>query len=405
MLVAGAFILLLLRVPSVLDSAQEYAMTRTTSVTSFAAILIIISKSIAYILLGNLIVHFVLRCLWVGVIGINSVSEKSGKEDFSNYGEAYQDFSERHWVSLETFGVKLDKFCRVLFGLTFMLLFFMIGVAIQATLVFMASVLIKTMFSLEADAMNLYLIIYSVVFAPVMVVYSLDKWLTKRKRQSSYWKRFASGVYTVSRIINFFTIPLSPIMSTLSANFQRTTLIPIYVGYYIAFIAIITLTFVDYQPFVYFPDDAKELGMDYNHYESKIPPNKSAYLPTIQSDIVSEGYLKLFIPYRNAESDSLKARFPDLKPFRKEGLRFEDETPSKEQLEVALQAFKGFYEVSINDSLVSPASAFFYKHPRTEMPGLMLYISTETLPRGKNLLRVRKPFTRTRKEYCIPFFL
>jgi hypothetical protein len=404
MLVAGAFILLLLRLPSVLDSAQEYALTRTTDATFFAIVAVILAKGVIYILLGNLIAHLLLRCFWVGVIGINSVSENSATDDFKRYGKVYRAFTEKHWIPIDGIATRLDSLCRLLFGMSFTFLVLMLGVIIQSILLFILALVLKNMFFVSVPLMRVYMGVFAFLLLPPIAVFWLDKFLTKKNAGGKLWESIATRVFSFSRIINFFIIPISPVLATLAANVNRSRLMLIYFAYYALFFSITTFSNAKYNAFIYFPDNAKEHGIDYSHYESLMKSDVNSYLPTIQSDIITDKYIKLFIPYRNSDSDSLSAHFPDLDAFRNEGISFDSKPASDEQTQRALAAFKEFYRITINDSVIHGESAFFYTHPKTDMPGVMLYIPTDALPRGRNLLRLEKPFVRTRKEYFIPFF-
>ncbi len=162
----------------------------------------------------------------------------------------------------------------------------------------------------------------------------------------------------------------------------------------------------EYINYLYFPKITKQYDVRYYHYENHLPTGEYNFTPTIQSDIINDKYIRLFIPHRPIDDDSLAAKFPGLAPFRVGGLGFESSKPeSLDDVAKSLGALKEFYLVTLNDSALVGASYSFYTHPKSTMRGLMIYIPVDGLPKGRHLLIVRQPFTQFKRDYFIPFYI
>ena len=55
-----------------------------------------------------------------------------------------------------------------------------------------------------------------------------------------------------------------------------------------------------------------------------------------------------------------------------------------------LECHSSIYQVSINDSIYTDLSYYFYEHPSKDQQGLLTTISTDGFLIGENLLKVEK---------------
>jgi hypothetical protein len=358
-----------------------------------------------------MLVHLTLRCFWVGIVGIASVSPKEKSSDTSNWGPAYRAFKEETHISLDTHAARIDKFCRALFGLTFTLLIMMIGISIQTALLLGVAKLIHAKFFSSLAWVTVFLIAYTAFLGPFILLSLIDKLVAKLPflrgiGEGDRWKKFGSTAFRLSGYLNPFILLASPVFAALYANFNKKVLTGIFVFYYVLFIGVMFGSTMSYKSFVLFPDTPKHFGMDFAYYGNLREEGQSYSSPMIQSDVITEKYIKLFITYRNAETDSLLAQFPNLKPLRTEGLFIGYDTEDSVQVRQTLDAFQSFYRVWLDDSLLTKPTMMFYREPKTKQPGVMVYISTDSLTKGiQHTLRVHKPFPRTKPDYIIPFFL
>ena len=179
----------------------------------------------------------------------------------------------------------------------------------------------------------------------------------------------------------------------------------------------------NYSEFGYFTDETTEFMMLHSSYENKLEESKRITNPTIQSNVISKGFLELFIPYNIKDNEWFQKKFPDVKPFKKIGLRLSlsfNTTSNKDSLntkltddersKIILNAFKEFYLISIDDSLYYNYNFYFYEHPNADEPGFFTIISIDNLKVGNHLLKIEKNLVSDslengNKPYYIPFWV
>ena len=75
-----------------------------------------------YILIFNLLIHVILRGLWIGALGLRYVS---GDIDFEelNYQNKFTNYLKSKIVSFDRYVGRLENYCSVLFAISFLLIF------------------------------------------------------------------------------------------------------------------------------------------------------------------------------------------------------------------------------------------------------------------------------------------
>ncbi len=411
MLVSGVMILLLLRVPDALKSQENIMYLLYSDATWIAFAMLFMTKAAAWLLIVNLIAHLVARCFWVGLVGINSVYPEGAKPETAGGGAVYKEFFAKNFDTLDVLATKVDRFSRLLFGLTFTLLTLMLIVIVTIFVVFLLALVVQKFLFPKTPSPIIFGGIYAFFFAPTLAIYFID-WLSERLKflaplsANASWKKMATAVYHFSHTFNLGRF-YSPVFGTLYSHAHKGVLNFIFIGYYIAFMYLfISSDVIVYHNYLYFPKITKQYDVRYYHYENHLPTGEYNFTPTIQSDIINDKYIRLFIPHRPIDDDSLAAKFPGLAPFRVGGLGFESSKPeSLDDVAKSLGALKEFYLVTLNDSALVGASYSFYTHPKSTMRGLMIYIPVDGLPKGRHLLIVRQPFTRFKRDYFIPFYI
>jgi hypothetical protein len=94
---------------------------------SFA--LLLIAFVACSILIFNLLIHVILRGLWIGALGLRYVS---GDIDFEklNYHNRFTKYLKKRIVSFDKYVATLENYCSILFAVTFLLIFYVISISI-----------------------------------------------------------------------------------------------------------------------------------------------------------------------------------------------------------------------------------------------------------------------------------
>ena len=85
--------------------------------------LLFIALMACAILIFNLLIHVILRGLWIGALGLRYVS---GDIDFEslNYQHKFSKYLKRKIVSFDKYVATLENYCSVLFAVSFLLIFY-----------------------------------------------------------------------------------------------------------------------------------------------------------------------------------------------------------------------------------------------------------------------------------------
>ncbi|HEX6039751.1 MAG TPA: hypothetical protein VFZ20_16995, partial [Longimicrobium sp.] len=144
---------------------------------------------------------------------------------------------------------------------------------------------------------------------------------------------------------------------------------------------------------LYLPDDEGRFGIAPGVYESQRETGEVyARMPSIQSDVIRDPYVKLFIPYAPVRhGEAFAEQCPGLKPLSRAGLRMDNaDPPDSAAVRAVLDCWTRLQPVTLNGRPLRPEFRF-YTHPDTGIRGILAYIPVEGLPRGENLLTVGLP--------------
>ncbi|TAE33039.1 MAG: hypothetical protein EAZ92_00975 [Candidatus Kapaibacterium sp.] len=408
LLISGAVFFSLFQLPGLIQRSIEDTILQTTG--NIITTVLLYAKALSYLLIFNLGGHFLLRGYWVGLLGLASVFPQEIIWEKLPYPALFQDVYKTKIRSLTETAKSVDDICRMIFGFTFLLLLLMLGSG------FLYAVTTPIIFALELLFPQVNTVIWTVamfcvVFIPIFLVSTMNSLLIRKPHlDSPRLRRWLSPMISYSLFLMLGQL-YNSIMFTLRSNVARGKIYGI-IYFFMGCVMLAPLgdLLLGYNRHIFFSQNESALSMEAAYYENFRQQQDNEIdrtllrFPSIQADVISDAYIRLFLPYRSNDNDSLKARIgAGFRGFHKEGLylpKSVEETDSTRQ--IALAALASIYTISLNDSLYSSQEFFFHKHPQTSAPGLLTYIPTRGLHPGKNLLVVRK-FGKT-VEYFIPFY-
>ena len=105
------------------------------------------------IFLTNLLIHIIIRGLWIGAIGLRYVS---GDIDFDtfNYSEVFIKYYKKRIGSFDNYIERLEKISSVLFSFTFLLFFMFVSFAAFNLAFIIAINIVETVFSVSDNSMS-----------------------------------------------------------------------------------------------------------------------------------------------------------------------------------------------------------------------------------------------------------
>lgn len=412
LVISGAVTLSLLQLPSWLDAVQTNILVQYGRSLVLVLILISLVKPIAYSLTGALVLHLVLRSFWIGMIGVHSVYPDSKKEPVG--GNFYRRFIATRTRGLKEQAATVDKFCRIIFGYSFSMITLFLGVIV---LIIISSVLgygVQRLLFPKANVLIIILYFYIALFLPYFVAIIVDYAITyipflRRFGENTLLQNYCFRMLRVYGMV--FGSAAVSVLTTLSANAPRLYYSAFAVGMILFMSSTVVQGTLTWRTHPYFPDDGAEAGIEYVYYENMAEAGNLNRVH-IQSDIIQDKYLRLFLGFNTRYTDSLAKYYPDVQPLYADGLdnSVKDNVFPKERLNACMRAIASSFVITLNgrsiaaDSISFENTRFrFYTYPKNKQKGIMGYIPSDSLLRGENMLIVRDRFDTTVVRY-IPFW-
>ena len=368
------------------------------------------------ILIFNLILHVILRGIWIGALGLRYVSGDI-EYDKLNYSKKFTRYLEKKVGSFDKYIATLENYCSIIFAVSFLLIFYVL--AFIFTIICIAVIAIYVIDSdvlpgKFAKPIGIFLEIFILIGMFLTLIDFVFQGILKKKQWVSkiyfpvYW---VFGFVTLS----FLYRPL--VYNFLDNKFGKRLsfgLIP-------AYIVILLVTSLEYRTSNYLsPQSASnDIYASSNNYDDQMKDEGDfVKVASIPSKVIRDPFLKIFIVFKENIENQVFAYNPSLRPEEDQrgltsNLNFDtdddwdvpinNDSISREYL----KAFNEIYYIKI-DSTKYPAD-FILSENKNNRLGFESYVSIEELSRGKhtlhiNRLRVRDEDTVYLRVAEIPFW-
>lgn len=467
LLISGLALLGIFSAKTYLDDISTFIDVQFLSrrISVVLNLFLFILKGSWFIFIVNLIIHIILRGLWIGAVGLRYVSEDIDwiKLNFSPY---FEKLYFRRYKSFDDYIADLERICSVIFAYTFLLFFLFLS----SILFLLWPILLVSYIDQDIGG----LIVFGYVLLGVIVFIDFIC-LNPLKRVRGLWFGRIYGA-----IFRFYsTITLSflfrPILLNFLDNKFTRKLFLFSIPYSIIIILILPRVLAESHG--YFPNlgqrqiefrsyNAESINPElYDNLRSKTDKAKIEYL-SLESDVIRSNYLYFFFAMRphdedylknvrgieklhkegvytsfrkirgkNKELDSLKslqsqkvieiinlkASQPDLYSDQewvemRENQSFENDRELKEfykkQLKRITAAIFDYSAVYIDDEdVTSKLACYFSEHENMGEKGWKCYLPLDSIPQGAHKFRVdrgdydQRNKTTSSFELEIPFIL
>lgn len=230
-----------------------------------------------YIFLFNLIIHVLVRSLWIGAIGLRYVS---GDIDYDQlkYSDKFTEYYKKKIGSFDNYIEKLEDFSSVLFSYTFLLFFilfsFLFGIFIFSTIAFYSLDLLPrgNWFNNLIRGILLYSFL---ILGPLVAFDFITLGLLKRIK-NKYFSAFYLPIYRFFSLISLSFLWRPMLLNFLDQKYTRRLFILI-----IPYLILLLLVFQSsygiqgfYPDFqhnhsVEYPHIVDEYGFNYNYYDEE----------------------------------------------------------------------------------------------------------------------------------------
>jgi len=330
--------------------------------------------------------HLALRGFWVASVCLSYVFPKGIQtEKIEHYASPFKRRVNRLIDTSVDLVVWMESASSIMFFLSF--LFFMLIISVLATLI-----VITPNSSLMELGVTIYAIIQvsSYILLFLGFIYAID-FLTMGfiKRQ----KKIAKLYYPVYWLFSILTLSFlyRSAYYTLVTNIKRKWLLATGIAAYMIIALVITqlsfggnnlmpaLSFNSLNTKAYLGLKVDRLKFDTRQYDNTRKPSDMVQHVSIQSDIVQEKYLKLFIVHQK-----IIERLMDMNCAAKA----KSIVKTLEQRKM-LNCYRDFYEVYLDDALINKIKWRYYTHPQTNEEGILAFIPIDQLAPTEHIVEVK----------------
>jgi hypothetical protein len=414
LLISGLVLIGLLQLPALLDRFFDPRLPHAIGgVRTVLFALQLYLKAAAFALIASFVVHLVARGYWVGLIGLNSVFPRGPRWDQLRYGPVSIEYYRRRFQSLPDRIATVDDFCSVAFPFAFLVVF-MVIVSLALGGVFGGITYLVTKFLLGGrDGQVVFFALATAFMVLPLSIALTDKKLGARiPPGSAAGRALRMGVRAMATIT---MMPLiAPVMLTLFSNIRKTLIYPVF---YLAFFGVLAASFMSVlvrrgqlqvNAYDYFgPSRTHEV--DGRFYETMRPEDHAFdAVPMIQSDMVADPYVRLFIPTLPRRMNPWVERHcPEVTPIARRGLTGAADSVPDRAAAATLACLGRAFAIQVNGAPRPELDLRFHEHPRLGLRGVITYIPTDSLPRGRNEIRVNAipaADSITLPPFVIPFW-
>ena len=398
-------------IPTITESLKEAENNRQV----YTFVISLVATISCYILIFNLLLHVLLRGLWIGALGLRYVS---GDIDYDSlkYSQKFTNYLKKRVGSFDKYIGTLENYCSVIFAISFLLIFYVLAITFTVlAILLIANLLISNddLPSWLSHGVGIPLIVF-IVFG---MFFTLIDFLTLGFLKKKKWLSII--YFPVYRVFAFIT--MSFLYRPLVYNFLDNTfgkrlsfaLVPFYI-----LIALATTLKYNVSNFLGNDMTSNEYVANNNNYEDLLY-DSDGFIDdvAIQSKVITDNYVKVFVLFSENIEDNVFKFNPKLEPDEdSRGLRSDIifgnnvnfKSGERDSLRRAyLKTFNDMYSVKI-DTITYDADFIIAKSKKGNL-GFETYVSTKDLIEGKhilkvNRLRIRKGDTTNWNMSKIPFW-
>ncbi|MEQ6124709.1 hypothetical protein AAON49_10940 [Pseudotenacibaculum sp. MALMAid0570] len=376
------------------------------------------AKISCWILIANLLIHVILRGLWIGALGLRYVSGDIDYDELK-YSPKFTKHLQKRIGSFDKYIATLENYCSILFAVSFLFIFyFLASFAFVILLLVIATFLISNDLSGVWENVLTYtgvgLIIFTLIGMALTFIDFITQGFLKKKKWTTF---FYFPIYKVFSYVTLAFLYRPLVYNFLDNKFGRRLswiLVPVYVGIiYTSSYYYVESNYLDYGL-----RSSKHYASKSNYEDLLSKQNEFIRVATIPSKVITEPYLKIFIVFDDNVEGRLFSYNPGLKPkidergYTTDAVFFSStssrEINKKDSLRTEyFKTFNEVYQVYIDNILYE--TEFVGATNSRKNLGFESYVDIKNLTPGKHLLkitrkRIRKKDTANFIQVRIPFW-
>ncbi|MBU2919724.1 hypothetical protein KO504_00090 [Winogradskyella psychrotolerans] len=371
-----------------LEIAYQHAQNENNI---FFSIVMIVALSACSILIFNLLLHVLLRGLWIGALGLRYVSGDI-EYDTLNYSKRFNNYLKRKVGSFDRYIGRLENYCSVIFAISFLLIFYMLAIA----LTFGAIAFVVTVFlnNHTFSDISTYFGIILLVFLTVGMLLTFIDFITLGFLKKKKWiSKLYFPIYWCFSIITLSFLYRPLVYNFLDHKFGKRLslfLVPIY-------ISLIWMTSLYYNQSNYFnfiEPSGQHISNSLNYEDMLVDDSDFIQNIAINSKVINDSYIKVFIVFDKSIEDEIYKFNPKLKldedtrGITSEMSSINSGTISDASKSEYMTTFNSLYSIEIDTTLYK--TDFVLGKTVKKQNGFETYIGVKNLDDGKHILHVKR---------------
>ena len=409
-LLVGFVLVILFQIPDKIQTWSTSKLFYNSSLTTTLDFIInhIISpisaigvSSIVYIIIFSLAVYLMLRGFWIAIIGLSSAFPDGINIKRLNFYEKYED--QLKTADFEKISLKLDKICSSIFAFAFIL----ITLVITITMLIIYFLLLVWA-GLKVFSGSVVMVLIPLLFYIILALMYFIDIVSLGSLKKIKWKYFAESYYYIYSVFRVLTLGFvfEKLHFYFVSNLNKKNIIWIIIGFLIIYYFQSTIISREYS---LFPDSiSHNKTMIYHFYEDNLNNENvinelmdfNFVIPRIQSHIIDDGIIELFIPYE-ALIDNILFDGCDLQLVQdttktlyigRNNIEFNgDKLFNKGQIDIDLvvDCINSFYQVEIDDEIIMPSNFLLYQHPYQNQKGFFMVLDISKISNGSHYLTIQ----------------
>ncbi|MCP4976672.1 MAG: hypothetical protein GY931_10960 [Maribacter sp.] len=346
-----------------------------------------------YIITINLITHVILRGLWIGAIGLRYVSGDI-EYDKLKYSRKFTKHLIKRVGSFDNYVATLEKYCSVIFSVTFLLVFYLLGLlAIGLIFTFLGLLVAK---ETTPDWVRYWIVIPAIVFTALGTLLTFIDFVTqgwlKRKKWTTF---FYYPVYWVFKYITLSFLYRPMVYNFLDNKFGKRLsliLVPLYL-----LISVLAVTKFSTSNYLEKEMNSSSFVANHRNYNDLISLNNSFVdRASIPSKVIQTSFLNIFLIYGRSIEDDVFYFNKDLEPVEdRRGIYspvFSEGTipwsERKKLIQNYIKEIEDMYTLSV-DSLQFKPKFIVTKNVQQQL-GFETFIDIKSVAHGKHILNVAR---------------
>jgi len=413
-LLVGFVLVVLFRVPQKIQELSTYKIFYNSTLSHTPDFIInhmitpIFSVGIyimVHVIIISLILYLILRGFWIAIIGLTSAFPNGINLISLNF---YKKYEERLLATnFEKISMSLDKICSSIFAFAFLvisliIMFFMIILYFLILFTFGLSIV-------EENLILLFVIIIPYIFFSLTYIFDI---VTLSFLKKIKWKYFAIPYYKFYIIYNFITLGFifEKLYFYFISNLSKKSIFSIII--LIILLSQIANLSTSQEYYLFSDKISHKKSMSYHFYEDKINYNNKINsildsdfaIPRIQSFVINDGIIELFIPYEslidnvikshcNINYDKLDSSSQEKNIGATKTTAFlklgPDSNNNSYPLDKVLDCVNDFYQVYIDNTNKIRSNFLFYIHPILNQKGYYTILNISGIAKGDHYLKIQ----------------